>query len=130
MRSDIGNQLKREMLIKLAKKDTDLYPDDKEKRETIFNRYKQYALPVELIRQYPKFFRIYFINLFYFSFELLKLEEAEWIGLKPWEAMVKQKKLEEEKLKKSIVPLKEVFKLETLKKLAEDQIAPEVIAKE
>ena len=46
LRSDIGMQLKREMLIRLAKKDTDMYPDDKEKQETIFNRYKEFVIPV------------------------------------------------------------------------------------
>lgn len=44
--SEIGTQLKREMLVRLAKKDTDLYPDDKEKRELIYNRYKQFVIPV------------------------------------------------------------------------------------
>ena len=39
-------QLKREMLIALAKKETDLYPNDKEKQELIFNRYKQFLIPV------------------------------------------------------------------------------------
>ena len=33
-------QLKREMLITLSKKDTDLYPNDKEKQQLIYNRYK------------------------------------------------------------------------------------------
>ena len=37
------------MLIKLAKKDTDLYPDDPVKRNTIYNRYKQFEIPVSLI---------------------------------------------------------------------------------
>jgi large subunit ribosomal protein L28 len=39
-------QLKREMLMKLAKKDTDLYPNDKQKQETIYNRYKEFVIPV------------------------------------------------------------------------------------
>ena len=90
LKSDIGMQLKREMLVKLAKKATDLYPEDKEKRETIFNRYKNFVIP---------------------------LEEAEWVGLKPWEALTKQKKIEEENLKKSIKPLKEILTQNTLEQL-------------
>ena len=49
MKSDIGMQLKREMLVRLAKKDTDLYPDDKVKQETIYNRYKEFVIPVNNI---------------------------------------------------------------------------------
>lgn len=95
LKSDIGMQLKREMLIRLAKKDTDLYPDDKQKQETIYNRYKDLVIP---------------------------LEEAEWVGLKPWEAVTKLKKLEEEKAKKSIRPLKEVFAEKTLLALNPDNL--------
>lgn len=83
-------QLKREMLIALAKKETDLYPNDKDKQETIYKRYKSFVIP---------------------------LEEAEWVGLKPWEAMVKQKKIEAENVQKSIKPLKEVFTKEILDRL-------------
>lgn len=43
--------------------------------------------------------------------------------------MAKLKKSEENKQKESIRPLKEVFKLETLKKLLDDEINPEVINK-
>jgi hypothetical protein len=46
MRSDVGMELKRQMLITLAKKDTDLYPQDKIKQEMIYNRYKEFAIPV------------------------------------------------------------------------------------
>ena len=102
LKSDIGMQLKREMLIRLAKKDTDLYPDDKEKRDTIYNRYKEFLLP---------------------------LEEAEWVGLKPWEAMKKQKDIEQQKLKESTKPLKELFAQETLKKLENNELSLEQIEK-
>ena len=82
-------QLKREMLIKLAKKDTDLYPDNKEKQEIVFKRYKDFIIPLDI---------------------------AEWIGLKPCEAMVKQKKIEQENFLKMIRPLKEIFAEETIAK--------------
>ncbi|RNA42640.1 39S ribosomal mitochondrial [Brachionus plicatilis] len=91
LKSDIGMQLKREMLIRLAKKDTDLYPQDQKKQEIIYNRYKEFVIPIE---------------------------EAEWVGLKPWEAVNKLKKIEEEKQKISIRPLKAVFAEETIEKLS------------
>ena len=50
LKSDIGMQLKREMLIALAKKDTDLYPNDKEKQQLVFSRYKQFLIPVNNIQ--------------------------------------------------------------------------------
>ena len=50
LKSDIGMQLKREMLIALAKKDTDLYPNDKEKQQLVFSRYKQFLIPVKNIQ--------------------------------------------------------------------------------
>ena len=37
-------QLKRELLVALAKKE--LYPNDKDKNELILNRYKQFSIPV------------------------------------------------------------------------------------
>ena len=39
------------------------------------------------------------------------------MGLKPWEAMAKQKKIEAKKEEESIRPLKEVFREELFKKL-------------
>ncbi len=81
------------MLIRLAKKDTDLYPNNPEKQTEIYERYKQLVLP---------------------------LEEAEWIGLKPWEAMTKQKKIEEEKTRASLGPLKEKFAEMTLQRLQQE----------
>ena len=49
LKSDIGMQLKREMLIALAKKETSLYPNDKQKQDTIYKRYSSYVLPVKNI---------------------------------------------------------------------------------
>lgn len=58
LKSDIGMQLKREMLITIAKKDTDLYPNDKEKQQLIYNRYKEFEIPVrnKMIINFFKFF--------------------------------------------------------------------------
>jgi len=52
LKSDIGMQLKREMLIRLAKKETDLYPNDKNKQEIIYNRYKAFAIPVNMLKKF------------------------------------------------------------------------------
>jgi len=82
LHSTIGMDLKREMLIRLAKKDTELYPNDKEKQNMIFNRYSKYMIP---------------------------LEEAEWIGLSLWQALKKQLKSDEEARKAQIKPLKNLF---------------------
>ena len=49
LKSDIGMELKREMLITLARKETNLYPNDKQKQETIYNRYKAFAIPVNIL---------------------------------------------------------------------------------
>ena len=88
-------ELKREMLITLAKKDTDLYPSDKVKQEVIFNRYKGFVIP---------------------------LEEAEWVGLKPWEAVTKLNKIEEQKALESTEPWKFKFAEETLEKIEKEEI--------
>lgn len=38
--SKFGMDLKRAMLLRLARKDTELYPDDPAHREKIYNKYK------------------------------------------------------------------------------------------
>jgi hypothetical protein len=48
---------------------------------------------------------------------MFQLEEAEWVGLKPWEAVAKQAKIEAEQLEKEIKPLKEVYMEETFQRL-------------
>lgn len=90
------------MLIKLAKKDTDLYPNDPSKREIIYNRYKKFEMPVGLTFKEIK--ESTFLNS-----RLFQLEEAEWFGLSPWEAAAKQKKIEIKEANESIRPWKEKF---------------------
>ncbi len=51
-----------------------------------------------------------------------KLEEAEWVGLKVWEAVTKQKNIEKQRLLKNIQPYKELFAEETLKKLSSGEM--------
>lgn len=67
LKSKLGMDLKRAMLLRLARKDTELYPEDSAKRDSIYNRYKQFEIPEE---------------------------EAEWVGLSLEEAVEKQRLLE------------------------------------
>ncbi|XP_074535952.1 large ribosomal subunit protein bL28m [Halichoeres trimaculatus] len=67
LNSKLGMDLKRAMLLRLAQKDTELYPDDPVKREKVYSKYKQYEVPEE---------------------------EAEWTGLSLEEAVEKQRQLE------------------------------------
>lgn len=67
LNSKLGMDLKRAMLLRLARKDTDLYPNDPVKREKVYEKYKQFEVPEE---------------------------EAEWVGLSLEEAVEKQRQLE------------------------------------
>ncbi|CAK6963416.1 S ribosomal protein L28%2C mitochondrial [Scomber scombrus] len=67
LNSKLGMDLKRAMLLCLARKDTVLYPDDSVKREKVYHKYKQFEIPEE---------------------------EAEWLGLSLEEAVEKQRQLE------------------------------------
>ncbi|XP_062872955.1 39S ribosomal protein L28, mitochondrial isoform X2 [Trichomycterus rosablanca] len=66
LNSKFGMDLKRAMLLRLARKDTELYPEDPAQRGKIYSKYK---------------------------FEILA-EEAEWVGLTLEEAVEKQRVLE------------------------------------
>lgn len=67
LNSKLGMDLKRAMLLRLARRNTELYPDDPVKREKVYNKYKQFEIPEE---------------------------EAEWVGLSLEEAVEKQRQLE------------------------------------
>lgn len=67
LNSKLGMDLKRAMLLRLARKDRDLYPHDSDKREKVYNKYKKFEIPEE---------------------------EAEWVGLSLEEAVEKQRQLE------------------------------------
>lgn len=67
LNSKLGMDLKRAMLLRLARKDTELYPNDPVKRKKVYNKYKQFEIPEE---------------------------EAEWVGLNLVEAVEKQRQLE------------------------------------
>ncbi|XP_028561116.2 large ribosomal subunit protein bL28m [Podarcis muralis] len=65
--SKLGMDLKRTMLLRLARRDPSLHPDDPAKREAIYDKYKEFVIPEE---------------------------EAEWVGLSLEEAVEKQRLLE------------------------------------
>ncbi|NXX95119.1 RM28 protein, partial [Centropus bengalensis] len=65
--SKLGMDLKRTMLLRLARRDPKLHPDDPARREAIYNKYQEFAIPEE---------------------------EAEWVGLSLEEAIEKQRLLE------------------------------------
>ncbi|EFB17133.1 hypothetical protein PANDA_008919, partial [Ailuropoda melanoleuca] len=66
--SKFGMDLKRGMLLRLARQDPQLHPDDPQKRAAIYDRYKEFVVPEA---------------------------EAEWVGLTWDEAVEKQRLLEE-----------------------------------
>uniref|UniRef100_A0A452IXF1 Large ribosomal subunit protein bL28m n=1 Tax=Gopherus agassizii TaxID=38772 RepID=A0A452IXF1_9SAUR len=65
--SKLGMDLKRTMLLRLARRDPSLHPNDPAKREAIYNKYQEFVIPAE---------------------------EAEWVGLSLEEAVEKQRLLE------------------------------------
>ncbi|CAL8353681.1 unnamed protein product [Lota lota] len=67
LNSKLGMDLKRAMLLRLARRETQLYPQDPVKRDKIYSKYKQFEVPEE---------------------------EAEWLGLNLEEAVEKQRQLE------------------------------------
>ncbi|XP_066496881.1 large ribosomal subunit protein bL28m [Tiliqua scincoides] len=68
MCSKVGMDLKRTLLLRLARRDPSLHPDNPAKREAIYNKYKEFVIPEE---------------------------EAEWVGLSLEEALEKQRLLEQ-----------------------------------
>ncbi|XP_037670050.1 39S ribosomal protein L28, mitochondrial [Choloepus didactylus] len=66
--SKFGMDLKRGMLLRLARRDPQLHPDDPERRAAVYDKYKEFAIPEA---------------------------EAEWVGLTLTEAVEKQRLLEE-----------------------------------
>ncbi|XP_029964419.1 large ribosomal subunit protein bL28m [Salarias fasciatus] len=67
LNSKLGMDLKRAMLLRLAQRDTKLYPNNPAKKEQVYKKYKQFEIPAE---------------------------EAEWVGLSLEEALEKQRQLE------------------------------------
>lgn len=96
--------LKRAMLLRLARRNTELYPDDPVKREKVYNKFKvgggMCSLSIFISKGLPHFclFIFYPMDVFLFlfleqQFEIPE-EEAEWVGLNLEEAVEKQRQLE------------------------------------
>ncbi|XP_006873893.1 PREDICTED: 39S ribosomal protein L28, mitochondrial [Chrysochloris asiatica] len=89
--SKFGMDLKRGMLLRLARQDPQLHPDDPARRAAIYHRYKEFVIPEA---------------------------EAEWVGLTLDEAVEKQRLLEEKDpvplFKVYVAELVEQFQQQTL----------------
>ncbi|XP_075755281.1 large ribosomal subunit protein bL28m isoform X1 [Pelodiscus sinensis] len=92
--SKLGMDLKRTLLLRLARRDPSLHPNDPEKREAIYNKYR-FLLSQEFV---------------------IPEEEAEWVGLTLEEAVEKQRLLE----KKDPTPLFKVYVEELVQQLTAD----------
>jgi len=93
LRSELALTIKRNILIALA--DKTLYPNDPEKREEIYDKYKQYL-------------------------EAYTREEIEWYGLNYPTAC--KKYIKEQAIAKQIVPLKLTYRSELIAQLQEAKI--------
>lgn len=93
LNSKLGMDLKRAMLLRLARRETQLYPEDPVKRDMIYSKYKQFEIPEE---------------------------EAEWLGLNLEEAVEKQRQLEhKEPEPKFKVCMEQLVKELTIQRLTE-----------
>lgn len=88
LRSQLGMDMKRNMLLTLVRRE--MYPDDPEKQERIYKKYKEFIIPEE---------------------------EAEWCGLSILDAVKKQQSVEEEQNKP--VALKIKYRAELIEMLKE-----------
>ncbi|KAI1893236.1 hypothetical protein AGOR_G00121620 [Albula goreensis] len=96
LNSKLGMDLKRAMLLRLARRDTELYPDDPVRREQVYSRYKKFEIPVE---------------------------EAEWVGLSLEEAVEKQRLLEhKEPTPQFIDHMDKLVQELTVQRLSEPQV--------
>ncbi|KAK5604711.1 39S ribosomal protein L28, mitochondrial [Crenichthys baileyi] len=96
LNSKLGMDLKRAMLLRLARRDKELYPNDPVKRDTIYSKYKQFEIPEE---------------------------EAEWVGLTLEEAVEKQRLLEHKEPEPQFkVLVEELVQELQMKKLSEPHV--------
>ncbi|CAK8683949.1 unnamed protein product [Clavelina lepadiformis] len=98
---EFGSKLKREMLLTLARKDTDLYPNNHEKRDKIYTKYQKYVISEE---------------------------EASWVGLTLREAMHKQWDIEKAAGKHGPVPLLDLYTKELKEKIRLESGEPATLA--
>lgn len=106
LNSKLGMNLKRAMLLRLARKNTELYPSDPIKRDKVYEKYKVCQILTDFKHLISLLSRctiagIANINMGFFfwlplteqQFEIPE-EEAEWVGLSLEEAVEKQRLLE------------------------------------
>lgn len=113
--------LKRAMLIRLARKNTELYPNDPVKREKVYSKYKVVGVCLSQLSDHKcsdfwHNLNVYYKSscaknqmtcFFFFCFLLsqqqfeIPEEEAEWLGLSLEEAVEKQRQLEDKVTKSS-----------------------------
>ncbi|XP_787422.2 39S ribosomal protein L28, mitochondrial [Strongylocentrotus purpuratus] len=92
LNSLVGMVVKRHLLLRLASPQ-DMYPDDPENRDRIYNKYKRFVIPKE---------------------------EAEWVGLTPAEAFARQRGIEA--AANPITPLQDIYTQELIAKYKEHKV--------
>lgn len=130
LKSQFGLDLRRQMLIRLAKKD--YYPENAEKFAMIEEKYKEHVIPVSGLwptggrcsitefRSSSKFDASDLIRSNSFTLDSLprtQLEEAEWFGLPENSAIFKQLNLEQKSRK--VMPLKVAYAEQLVQELTE-----------
>ncbi len=101
------------MLHKLVNNGEELWPNDPEKRSIIYEKYKQYQVPVNIL--FSSF------SISFISISNIQKEEFDWVGLLPDEALEKFEKEEDEKYEQSIRPWKEIFRESLIAELSRRQ---------
>ncbi|XP_061073900.1 39S ribosomal protein L28, mitochondrial isoform X2 [Conger conger] len=95
LNSKLGMDIKRALLLRLARWNTELYPDDPARRDMVYNKYKF----------------------------LIPEEEAEWVGLSLEEAVEKQRLLEyKEPTPKFVSCMENLVQELAVQKLSEPQV--------
>ena len=100
------------MLHKLSNDGADLSPNDPEKQSTLYEKYKQYQIPVSIIRNFL---------VDYLGKSIPQKEEIDWIGLLPDEALDKLEKEDDETYEQSVRPWKEMFRQSLITELSRRQ---------
>lgn len=96
LRSQLGNTLKREMLLALARRDS--HKNNPKKQEEVYKKYKEFVIPEA---------------------------EAEWVGLSLKQAEQKQLFLEEQEKQEQARPLKEQYLQDLVAKLKSGEVEQE-----
>ncbi|KAJ1097408.1 hypothetical protein NDU88_002527 [Pleurodeles waltl] len=139
LNSKLGMDLKRAMLLRLAKRDSNLHPDDPAKREQIYDRYKDFnptisskdealgTLKSPLVENDLPDSPAGLVHTDKTHKEfVIPYEEAEWVGLTLEEAVEKQRLLE----KKDPVPLFKVYAEELAQQLQSQELTEPLVVEQ